>query len=591
MKKIVITAILSIVLGMAGGWLMFRPANHGSSSAERKILYYRDPMNPQNTSPTPKKAPDGMDFVPVYEESGAGTGERKIAYYKDPMHPWYTSDKPGKAPDCGMDLVPVYEGESNGKGIKIDPLVVQNIGVKVEDVVKRKLNKTIRTVGKVDYDERRVYSVNSKIMGWVEKLYVDYTGKAVHKGEPLMELYSPELVSTQEEYLQALRYQKKLQASSLEEARKGSDDLIQSAKRRLQNWDVPESEIKALEDRGTPNKTMTIFSPVDGVVIEKMVQKGQNIMGGMELYKIADLSTVWVLADVYQYELPWVKVGGPVDIELSYLPGKSFRGMITYIYPYLNMETKTAKVRVEVSNTQSFELKPDMYATVKISSPISVYDVAVPEDAIIRSGERNVAVMALGGGYFDPRDVKLGVVADGYVQILEGMREGEKIVTSSQFLIDSESNLKAAINQMSGHAGMPGRQDVAKEAVGDMSKPTKEEKASDGGPKGHIKADPAQVDQRSTKDMNMQTVKKEKKPEKSHEAKEPSDPAPKERKMKDMKTKVSQKVIDPVCGMEAIVDDQHSFTHKGVKYYFCSTEDLETFKKDPEKYVSLSPKH
>jgi RND family efflux transporter MFP subunit len=582
MKKIVITAILSIVLGLAGGWLIFRPASHGAASSERKILYYRDPMNPQNTSLTPNKASDGMDFVPVYGEAGSGTGEKKIAYYKDPMHPWFTSDKPGKAPDCGMDLVPVYEGESNGKGIKIDPVVVQNIGVKVEGVVKRKLNKTIRAAGKVDYDERRVYTVNSKIMGWVEKLYVDYTGKLIHKGEPLMELYSPELVSTQEEYLQALKYRKKLEESSLEEARKGSDNLIQSAKRRLQYWDIPESEITALEKRGTPNKTMTIYSPADGIVMEKMVQKGQNIMGGMELYKIADLSTVWVLAEVYQYELPWVKVGGQVEIELSYLPGKLFKGTITYIYPYLSMETKTAKVRVEVTNTQNFELKPDMYATVKLSSPVTVYDVAVPDEAIIRSGERNVAVISLGGGYFDPRDVRLGVSANGYVQILDGIREGEKIVVSSQFLIDSESNLKAAISQMAGHAGM------------DMSKPMETQKPSEGEHSGHQMKDTTKSGEHSGHEMNQQPVKKAKKAKGQQESGEMQDmPASGHQghEMPDKKTAVSQKVIDPVCGMEGIVDEEHSFTYKGAKYYFCSTEDLEKFKKDPDKYVSQSHQH
>lgn len=582
MKKIVITAILSIVLGLAGGWLIFRPANHGSSSRERKILLYRDPMNPQNTSPTPKKASDGMDFVPVYEEAGSGTGEKKIAYYRDPMHPWFTSDKPGKAPDCGMDLVPVYEGESNGKGIKIDPVVVQNIGVKVEDVAKRKLNKTIRTVGKVDYDERRVYSVNSKIMGWVEKLHVDYTGKLIHKGEPLMELYSPELVSTQEEYLQALRYRKKLEESSLEEARKGSDNLIQSAKRRLQYWDIPETEIKALEERGTPNKTMMIYSPADGVVIEKMVQKGQNIMAGMELYKIADLSTVWILADVYQYELPWVKIGSQVEIELSYLPGKPFRGRITYIYPYLNMETKTAKARVEVQNTQNFELKPDMYATVKISSPARVFDVAVPEEAIIRSGERNIAVMSLGGGYFDPREVKLGVTAEGYVQILEGIREGEKIVVSSQFLIDSESNLKAAISQMAGHAGM------------DMSKPMEGEKAGGAEHEGHKMADTTKSGEHSGHEMNQQPAKKEKRAKSQQRTREMQDaPASGHQghEMQDKMTAPSQKFIDPVCGMEAQPKEELSYTHMGKKYYFCSTEDLEKFKKDPEKYVGQSQQH
>lgn len=473
MKKIIITAILCIIIGVWLGKFIFRPSPDTTITNERKILYYRDPMNSQITSQTPKKSSDGMDFVPVYEEASSNTGEKRIAYYRDPMHPWYTSDKPGKAPDCGMDLVPVYEGEQDTKGIKIDPVTVQNIGVKIEEVIKRKLNKSIRAVGRVDYDETRVYSINSKIMGWVEKLNVDYTGKLVHKGEPLMELYSPELVTTQEEFLQALRYQKQLQQSSIDEARKGSNELVQSAKRRLLYWDIPESEITALEERGSPKKTMIFYSPADGIVMEKMVLKGQNVMAGMELFKIADLSTVWVLADIYQFELPWVKVGQAVEIELSYMPGKPFKGTITYIYPYLNAETRTAKVRIEVRNTQGVELKPDMFATVKINSPISLEAVAVPDQAIIHSGERNIAVIALGGGYFDPREIKLGVTADGYVQVLEGIKEGEKIVISSQFLIDSESNLKAAISQMAGHSGH------------DMSKPMQEQQSLPEEQKGH----------------------------------------------------------------------------------------------------------
>lgn len=541
MKKIVITAILSIILGLGAGWFIFQPSNE-STSSERKILYYRDPMNPQITSPTLKKSSDGMDFVPVYAEESSGSREKKIAYYRDPMHPWFTSNKPGKAPDCGMDLVPVYEGEGDTEGIKIDPVTVQNIGVKTETVERRKLNKVIRTTGKIDFDETKVYSINTKIMGWVEKLYVDYTGKVVREGEPLLELYSPELVTTQQEYLQALRYRQQLEQSSIEEARKGAEELVQSARRRLLYWDIPEREIEELEKRGIPKKTMPFYSPVDGIVMEKMVFKGQNVMAGMELFKVADLSTVWVLADIYQYELPWVKVGQQVEIDLSYLPGKAFSGRITYIYPYLSMETKTAKVRVEVRNTPNFELKPDMYATVKIVSPVVMDGIAVPDQAIIRSGERNVVVVALGGGYFDPRDVKLGVMAGGYVQILEGLKEGEKIVTSSQFLIDSESNLKAAIGLMAGHAGM------------DMSKPMKERKPAEEEHKGH---------------EMKQEVPKEKKVEKSPAAK-PAAP---------------KTVVDPVCGMEITPDEQRSYTYKGTTYYFCSDDDLKKFKQNPEKYV------
>ena len=464
-RKTLITAIIFLAIGLTAGWLIFKSNNGGDNNQERKILYYRNPMNPQETSPTPRKASDGMDFVPVYEEEKSG--KKKIAYYQDPMHPWYTSDKPGVAPDCGMDLVPVYEGDENVEGIKIDPVTVQNIGVKIETVEKRKLEKMIRTVGKIEYNETKVYNINTKIMGWVEKLYVDYTGKYVQKGQPLLEIYSPELVSTQEEYLQSIKYQKKMSGSSSTEARKGTNELVESSKRRLLYWDISEKDIVELEQRGTPKKTMIIYSPVDGIVTEKMVLQGQNIMAGMELYKIADLSTVWVIADVYQYEVPWIKNGQEIELNLSYLPDKSYKGLVTYIYPFLNEESKTIKVRAEVRNTANYDFKPGMFANVTIKSPVSFNTIAVPEQSLIRSGERTIAVISLGGGYFDPREIKTGVTASGYVQILDGIKAGEKIVTSSQFLIDSESNLKAAINLMKGHEGM------------DMSKPMDREKMED----------------------------------------------------------------------------------------------------------------
>lgn len=459
MKKIIATAIICIFIGLGTGWFFFHTSTTSETIAERKILYYRDPMNPLITSPVPKKSSDGMDFVAVYAEESTGVKSKKAAYYQDPMHPWYTSDKPGKAPDCGMDLVPVYAVNSDVQGIKIDPVTVQNIGVKTEIIHNRQLNKTIRTTGKIDYDETRVYTVNTKIMGWIEKLHVDYNGQVVRKGEPLMDIYSPELVTTQQEFLQAIRYQAQLAGSEREEVKKGADELVQSAKRRLLYWDIPESEIKDLEERGTPRKTMTINSPANGVVIEKMVLPGQNIMPGMTLYKIADLSTLWILADIYEYELPWIRTGQQAEIELSYLPGKTFKGKVTYIYPYLSAETRTARVRIQINNTPGFELKPEMFVTVKLISPLTVNAVSVPEQAVIRSGARNIIVISLGGGYFDPREVKLGVTADGYTQIMAGVHEGEVVVTSSQFLIDSESNLKAAITAMSGQASM------------DMSKP------------------------------------------------------------------------------------------------------------------------
>ncbi|MBK6912457.1 MAG: efflux RND transporter periplasmic adaptor subunit [Ignavibacteriales bacterium] len=232
-------------------------------------------------------------------------------------------------------------------------------------------------------------------------------------------------------------------------------------------WDISEKDIAEIEKNNTPKKTLTIYSQVNGTVVDKMIFEGQQIMAGMSLYKVADLSNVWVMADIYQVDLPWIKLGQKVELELSYLPGKTYNGTVTYIYPYLNEETKTIKVRTEVRNTSNYDFKPGMFATVKLVSPISVEAVVVPDQAIIRTGERTIAVMSLGGGYFDPREVKLGVSSDGLVQVLEGIKDGEKIVISSQFLIDSESNLKAAIQQMRGHEGM------------DMSKPMEEQKPNE----------------------------------------------------------------------------------------------------------------
>lgn len=408
----------------------------------------------------------GSESVATIEKSA-----RKILYYKDPMHPWLTSPKPAKAPDCGMDMVPVYEGEEDeqpGSAIKIDPTVVQNIGVKTEAVQKRRLAKTIRAVGKVEVDETKLYAVNTKIMGWVEKLFVNVTGQPVKKGQPLLELYSPDLVSTQEEYLLALRYQKAVSGSELKETLTGSSSLIESARRRLELWDVTEAQIAELEKTGKPRRTLTFYSPADGIVMEKMIVQGAAVMPGMDLFKIVDLSKVWVMADVYEYELPWIKAGEPAEMELSFIPGKTFTGKVAYLYPMLAMESRTAKVRLEFFNPRGeIQLRPEMFATVRLKSDMGEETIAVPEQAIIRSGERFIAIVARDGGYFDVREVKAGLVAEGHMQILEGLHEGEQLVVSSQFLIDSESNLRTAIAQFtSSHAGHGGQMRVGERETG-----------------------------------------------------------------------------------------------------------------------------
>jgi RND family efflux transporter MFP subunit len=379
------------------------------------------------------------------------TQGKRILYYRDPMDPTMRSDKPGKSP-MGMDMVPVYEGEEGG-GIKIDPTTVQNIGVRYETAQRRMLSKTIRTVGKVDYDERKLYYVNAKISGWIDKLYVNYTGKFVRKGEPLLEIYSPELVSAEEEYIIALKY--KNTDSPKESLRTSqSQELYSRAHRKLMYWDISHEQIQRLEATRQPEKTMALVAPATGVIVEKNVLQGGNIMAGTNLFKIADLSSVWVNAEVYEYEVPFVKVGQRSTVTLAYIPGKVITGRVSYIYPYLNPDTRTVRVRIEISNPNLL-LKPEMFATVELQSPVAVNAVAVPEQAVIHSGERNVIVVSRGDGRFESRDVKLGVLAGGYYQVLDGVQDGEKIVVSSQFLLDSESNLKAVLQKMSHSGDMP----------------------------------------------------------------------------------------------------------------------------------------
>ncbi|WP_242344627.1 efflux RND transporter periplasmic adaptor subunit [Anaeromyxobacter terrae] len=416
-----VVAVVSAAAGLGLGALVLRrPAGAPmtSASGERKALYYRDPMNPSRTSPVPRKDEMGMDYVPVYE-GGDGAG----------------AAAPG--------------------GVYVDPRMAQNSGVRVEEVRVRRMSKVIRTVGQVTYDERRLQNVNAKVMGWIDRLYVDFTGKPVRRGDPLMAIYSPTLFSTQQDYLLAIRNRSALARDT--PLRAEADALVDAARQRLLYFDIPESDIGKLERRGAPTKTLTVRSPVDGYVVEKSVVQGAQVTPGMPLLKIADLSSVWVLADIYEYELPWVATGQQATMELPYAPGTTLEGRVAYVYPYLAGETRTVKVRIEVRNPGGrIQLKPDMYATVTIRSPIVRETVAVPEQAVIRTGERSVGIVALGGGWFEPRDLKLGVTADGYAEVLAGLEAGEQLVTSSQFLIDSESNLRSAVAGMGAHEGMQG---------------------------------------------------------------------------------------------------------------------------------------
>ncbi|MGP0564868.1 MULTISPECIES: efflux RND transporter periplasmic adaptor subunit [unclassified Nitrospina] len=386
--------------------------------------------------------------------------ERKVKYWQAPMDPSYRRDNPGKSP-MGMDLIPVYEDVTEDSAIKINPTVVQNIGVKTEKVKVRKLTHNIRTTGTLTYDERKVHHIHTKFGGWIEKLYVDFTGQEVDHDDMLMEIYSPELVSTQEEFLLALQYKESLEDSPFREIRRGAQTLLSSTRRRLELFDVAQHQIQELIKTRKVKKTMHIHSPTRGFVVHKKAEHGQYVEPGTPLYTIADLSSIWVMADIYEYEMPWVEIGQEATMNLPYFPGKQFKGKVTYIDPFLDPKTRTIKVRMEFENPD-WALKPDMYANVTLKSPLSKDGVAVPEQAVIRSGNMDLVVVQNKKGQFETRQVALGVEAEGYYQVLKGLKSGETVVTSSAFLIDSESRLKEAMDKLDSSSGNPESKETQK---------------------------------------------------------------------------------------------------------------------------------
>jgi multidrug efflux pump subunit AcrA (membrane-fusion protein) len=330
----------------------------------------------------------------------------------------------------------------------IDPTLVQNMGVKTAVIERRDLARSIRAVGRVTYDERRVHHVHTKIHGWIEMLYVEYEGGMVKAGQPLLEIYSPELVSTQEELLLAARYRDDTQASLDADVRRSGQDLLDAARRRLELWDIPKNSIDDILSSGEIRKTVTLYAPQSGVVTHLNVRHGMEVTSDKNLYTIADLSRVWIYANVYEYELPWLEVGRPASVQLDAVPGASFAGLVSYIYPFLDPETRTARLRLELDNPDMI-FKPDMFANVEILAADHPDALAVPEEAVIRSGRRALVIVDLGGGHFAPRDVTLGIdTGDGWLEVLQGLEESERVVTSGQFLIDSESKLRAAAQKL-----------------------------------------------------------------------------------------------------------------------------------------------
>jgi len=410
---IIAAALIAGVFGIAGGYwfagLDTAPSETVSDDGgNNEPLFYRNPMNPEITSPVPAKDSMGMDYIPVYadaEDSGpAGT-------------------------------------------VSIDPVTVQTIGVRTAIAEQREMSRAIETVGRIDYDEQRLVEMNPKTEGWIEELYVDKTGEPVSKGSILLDLYSPQLVASQQEYVLALRNLETLKTSPFDDVRRGAHELVQSSRERLELLDVPEHQIEDLTRTLEVKKGLHIHSPAAGVVTSIGARKGQRVTPMTTLYTIADLSKVWVLIDIYEDELSWVAVGDTAEIRVASLPGQRFRGVLSYIYPYAENQTRTVKARLELDNPELL-LKPGMFANVTIGANHVEDAVAVPSEAIVRSGTREKVFVQRAPGKFEPRDVSIGVSSQGWTQIRKGVNPGEQVVVSAQFLIDSESKLREAAAKM-----------------------------------------------------------------------------------------------------------------------------------------------
>ncbi len=443
---IVIIAISAVILGTGFALttgVLAQDDQKAEHAHEGKTIYTCG-MHPNIVEDGPGTCPIcGMDLMPKKIGGGGKKAtavstepkERKIKHWVAPMNPSFISDKPGKSP-MGMDLVPVYEGGDGGSVITIDPVVVQNMGVRIKRVRRGTIFRHIRTVGTVDAAENLLSVVNLRYSGWIERIYIDETGLLVKRGRALFDIYSPELVSAQEEYLLALR-----SAAS-------DSPLVKSARRRLEFWDLTARQIEKIGAQGKALRTVTVVAPQTGYVLVKNVVQGARVQAGVDLYRIGNLAKIWVNAEVYEFDAPWVQLGQKASMELSFEQGRSFVGSVAYIHPTLNRISRTLRVRLEFDNP-GLALKPGMFATVQIEADGRKDVLLVPTEAIIHSGTRQLVFVAIDLGRYETRELTTGIVGDRYVtEVLAGLKEGERVVISGQFLLDSESQLQEAVEKL-----------------------------------------------------------------------------------------------------------------------------------------------
>jgi membrane fusion protein, copper/silver efflux system len=466
----ILKAILALVLlaaAFVGGYAYkswFRSSGTANTAAGgRKILYYVDPMHPAYKSDKPGVAPDcGMKLEPVYADGGPAAAasaqpKGKILYYRDPQNPGFKSDKPGLNPETGNELQPVYANDLSSLPmgtIQISSEKQQQIGVQYGTVEMTSGGQTIRAVGKVTYDETRLAHVHTKYEGWIDKVYVDFVGKLVEKGQPLLTIYSPDLLASQQELLLAVKAKEVMKKSTLEGVIDQSETLFQAAKRRLELWDLSEAQIQQVLATGQPIKNITLYSPIRGYVLERKAFSQVKVMPDTDLYTVVDLSRVWIMADVYEYEAPNIRLGQTARVTLSYDKNRSFLAKVSYIQPQVDPMTRTLKVRLDAGNP-GLALKPDMYVDVTFNVD-SAPALTVPSGAVLQAGDKNTVYVGHGEGYLEPRDVTIGEQKGDRITILKGLKAGERIVTSGNFLVDSESQLKSAASGMGGMPGMPG---------------------------------------------------------------------------------------------------------------------------------------